>query len=611
MFVGIVRTSAVPAHLDPAQLLDALCPFGRGDAQGSLVTDRLIAVQARLQITPESRREQLPYVDPDTGCVVLSWARLDNRQDLAREFGWTVERARDATEPEYLAAAWDRWRTDAANRIEGDFSFAVWDARTGEVYAARDAMGVRPLFYATGTGVFAVATSAAPFHAIPQVDSSPSRLWMARYIDGASSDFETTALEDVLRVPAGSWVHMRDGVVRCERYQEFGPSSPREDERDPRWLEAYRDLFLQTVSDRLRADDPIGAELSGGLDSSTIVAAIAHLRPESKGTMHTFGYAHAEQEPEYILETSRVLEIVHNHVFCGDWVVDGQERGWRTVGYPIEHGNSVSHIAIYELARMFGISVLFSGHGGDEGVTNNARDALDEMIARKQYRLAMETIGGRKALQPARLFKRMQEERADPNLGLREAVSGRLKYSPLKSEVFEEAEVAARVERGIAMHDLKPAVNDLALARLLAPLSPIRTSDGSIVAASYGIEYQWPLLDRRLIQQWLSTPTVWKQANGFGRYLHRAACASFTPKKVVWKQQKDMTGGAGYDLKPDPEATKAAWASVRARLTPSVEDLIDIDRLDAFVSNVDDDGDMPMRRRVRNVEVLSDWTASL
>ena len=83
MFVGIVRTSATPVGLNPDHLLDALCPFGSGDAQGTFVTDRITAVQARLQITPESRREQLPYVDPDTGCVVLSWARLDNRLDLA------------------------------------------------------------------------------------------------------------------------------------------------------------------------------------------------------------------------------------------------------------------------------------------------------------------------------------------------------------------------------------------------------------------------------------------------------------------------------------------------------------------------------------------------
>jgi asparagine synthase (glutamine-hydrolysing) len=301
--------------------------------------------------------------------------------------------------------------------------------------------------------------------------------------------------------------------------------------------------------------------------------------------------------------------IVNNHVHAGAIPESNQRRGWQAVGYPIEHGNSIGHITFYTLARMFGVKVLFSGHGGDEGVTNNAREALDEMIAARQWDLAMRTIGGRRSLQPLRLFKRTQEQRPDPNQGLRDAIVGRLKWSVLKPDVFDEVGVEGRVRAGAAMHDVKPRVNDLALARLLAPHSPIRTSDGSLVAASYGLQYEWPLLDRRLIQQWLSTPTAWKQAEGYGRYLHRAASAPFTPRKVVWKPSKDMTGGQGPDYVPDLEETRASWRDTRERMPAEVADLIDVDKVDRMVEDGQEEAGLPLRRGVKGATVLTDWLA--
>ncbi len=548
-----------------------MSPFRTPDTSGTRQVGRCLAVQVLNFSTAEARSEEVPFVDARTGCLIASWMRLDNREDLAAEFRWTPERTRSATDPEFLAEAWDRWGTDCADRLEGDFAFAIWNPRSSELFVARDSAGIKPLYYAETQNAFVVSTTAATFRSVPGVDVSPSREWMGLYLEGQSMDWETTALTGVRKLPPAHWLRVSDAGIQMHRYHSFRDDSPWETLRDPVWLERYRSKLFRAVGDRMRTDSPIGVESSGGLDSSTIVGLVAHLDPPSADTMHTFGFATQPLEPEYMLETSRVLRITNNHVFARYGVQDGAERGWRAIGYPAEHPNATGHIPFYQLASTLNVGTLHSGHGGDEAVTQSAGMATQEFIARRDYMRALRELPGRPVVRPARLAKRLWVARRTTNVPMTRAMVGRLDSTVLTDDALVELQVEQRVRQAARFDAPYRSVNTFILENRLGPNLSIRTAECSIVAAAYGVDYRWPLLDRRLLQQYLSTPTVWKYAEGLGRYLHRRAISGIVPDKVVWKAGKDMGTSDGNLTTPETPFPETGRAEVPSLLKGLVD----------------------------------------
>ncbi len=481
-------------------------------------------------------------VTDDVGRTVVAWARLDNSEALGKELGLDSDRVRSATEGELLLGAYARWGRECASRVEGDFSMVVWDPRRRGVFAARDSAGVRPLFYAAGDGCVSFATTTACLHAIPGVDLGVRSEWLAQFIHRRSTSWDDTPFRGVRKLPPGHSLWVDAGGINVWSHHTFAGESQWEDERDPRWLREYRDCLFEAVSNRVPADGRIGVENSGGLDSSTLVVAVATLFPDRRRDIHTFGFATQADEAAYIAAVESAANVSNSHVWPqrgADAV--GYELGWRTIGYPPEHLNSVSHYPIYESARSLGIRSLFSGHGGDEVVTQQARSAPREYLDRRRYRLLWRELRGRphrRAFVGAREWWRYRMSSAPAMPGLVE----RLSTSPLDQTVLGAAGVWDRTVQAAQFDAPFATVNEFVLGARLSPATSTRTAECSIVAASFGVEYVWPLLDRRLIQQYLTTPTVWKFGEGMGRYLHRRAVADLLPAQVTWKARKSMGG---------------------------------------------------------------------
>ncbi len=148
MFAAVLSRGPGPPSVTAEELLAVLRRTHPGDVSGAVRREGFLACQSLLWATPESRRESVPLVEAGSGRVLVSWLRLDNRAELAAEFGWHGTRGRDSTDPDYVLAAFERWGTGCADRLEGDFSFVLWDPAERSVYAARDASGIKPLYYA-------------------------------------------------------------------------------------------------------------------------------------------------------------------------------------------------------------------------------------------------------------------------------------------------------------------------------------------------------------------------------------------------------------------------------------------------------------------------------
>lgn len=600
MFAAVLNRRGGPSSVTAEDLLNVIERTHPGDISGTSSCGPFLACQTLLRVTPESRREVVPLVDAATGCVMVSWLRLDNRGALAVQLGWGAQRGQEATDPELVLAAYDRWGTGCAARLEGDFAFVLWDPTRRSVYAARDASGIKPLYYAQTDGLLACAASAVPLLTLAAdgVDTSVSDEWVSRAIHHVSTDWATTAFRGVRKVPPGHWLQGDADDVRTVRYHQFIDDAPWESRRRDDWLHAYRERLLEAVRVRIRADAPIGVESSGGLDSSTVVALIATLAPDQRASMHTFGYVSEPLEPEYMLEVSRVLQIRNNHVLSFDietWH-EQRQRAWELLGHPAEHANAFGHVPFYELAGTFGVRTLHSGHGGDEVVTNSGSLAVREMMLRGEYGALWRDRAGpawRRALSVARA--RWRRDR--PRTSQLAVVLDRLVHSPLRAEVLESTGVTARTAEGAAYDSTYDSVNDFILGNRLSPSVSTRTAECSIVAAGYGVDYRWPLLDRRLMQQYLSTPAIWKTGEGMGRYLHRRAIDGMVPDKVTWKASKSMVGASrDHELAPGPVPSLDS-------LHPQVAELIDPQRWRRAAET----DDFMIAATLRRSAEISDW----
>ncbi len=521
-----------------------------------------------------------------------------------------------------LHHAWRRWGVRMAEHLIGVFALVIKDESQKLTYLARDALGVKPLFYRIDQGALCYGWS------VPELVSRSSAQpltkdidWAAAYLLGLSFSQTDTAYREIKKLPAGHWMTLdARGQAVISRYHHWQDNPPMASRRDPRWVEAYREVLEESIRCRIDPDAPIGTENSGGIDSATITAYLARLLGEPGDRLHSFGFAFAEQEPAYILETSQASNICHNYLITGrqQAVHTAAARGLAAFGYPVEHGNSISHTLFYEECQRRGIRSLHSGFGGDEIVTNQGHHLRFELLDQQQYAGLWNILPGNLLTRALRLIKAVafQPPRPAYNRSFFRAWNQRWPHQLLRPEVVQRLQLYERYMETAIFDAPFRRINDWVLQYHLQRMQiAARLESCTVVAASYGIDYRWPLFDARLIQQYLSTPGIEKVGpNGMGRYLHRRAIDGVVPHRVAWKPSKDM-GYAQLITRANAEGVARLAESVQSLeegLHPDLEALVDHDkfkqqRAKAKQGAVDDAFGFAFRKSSSALLTLNAW----
>lgn len=615
MFAGLLVRNG--AHVPRLPLLTILDPWGRADRRGVWQDHPFLLAQTLIFNTPESNHEQTPYCCPESGLVITAWARLDNRDGLARALGHLS--LDETTDPMLILAAYRKWGSGCVARLLGDFAFAIADPGERRVFLARDPLGVRPLYYRLDEGRLVFATTAAVFAHIHALQAEPDPDWMARYLAGLSMSHTATAYRGVLKLAPGHWlrVGLKDSVL--ERYFWFEDESPPASRRDPEWVEAYRAVLEEAVRCRVRSAHPLGSENSGGLDSGSVTAFVAKAMGNPAG-LHSFSFALADQEPEYILETSRRCGLVHNHLIANAEDDDDATlvRALAAMGYPQEHGNGTRAQPFYRLCALFGIRTLFSGFGGDESVTYSGGLLRFDLLSQRQWGALWSVLPGNPLARALRLAKTVARDRRPHEYqpGWKAVWDARWNHQILRPDVIQRLDLHGRYLE-TARHEAPfRRINDAVLSghRLGAAFVPTRLENCTLMARSYGVDYHWPLLDVRLIQQYLSTPAIEKADARIGRYLHRRAVEGVVPPKVQWKPSKDMGYGKVIETMWGSSLKNAAAQARRdeACLHPAIEAMIDRAKFRAQIHRAEEGSSdaffwCQFRNNARRVRWLNHW----
>lgn len=520
------------------------------DGDGHWVDGAIGLGHRMLHATPESLAEKQPHSSEAGDLVLVLDGRVDNRAELRAQLEAAAMRLRDDTDAELVLKAYERWGPACPARIIGDFAFAVWDGRQRQLFCCRDALGMKPFYYQMDGRRFRFGSELGQILADPGVSPRPNEGMIGEYLSREITDREETLYQGILRLPPAHSLIVRSGRLTLTRYWNIEIGRAIRHRTDAEYAEHFRAVFNEAVRCRLRASGAVGAELSGGLDSSSVVATAASLYRSGAAPnqgFETFSLVFpglACDETGYAGEVVTLHALASNTAPAFHYDLDWWQEHTRRFGDFPEYPTCVMSDSLKRIARDHGIRVMLTGYGGDNWLTGSpyyyadllrglrlapfARqvnwDYRAELIARPVFSVLNYGVwpllpeGVRRTAKLVWSPKRIPEW-LDPDFAGRIGLRDRLRRAggPQSAPTFAQNDLSRQLNGGLHAHSLEML-------------------DRS--AARWGLELRHPFHDRRVVEFALALPEEQRRRRDRGKFVLREAMSGRLPDRVRARRDK-------------------------------------------------------------------------
>ena len=539
------------------RMTDALSHRGPDD-RGIRVAEAVSLGHRRLSIIDLSEAGHNPLSNEDGTVWVVHNGEVYNFCDLRDELEERGHVFRSRTDTEVIVHAYEEWGVDCVERLHGMFAFCVWDAPRRRMLLARDRIGIKPLYYTQKGGRFAFASEAKALLECPLVERTVDRQALFRYLGYEFAPGSQTMFAGVQKLPPAHRLILEQGSeARVERYWDLSFEPKTELSRSAA-EERMRELLRQSVERRLQADVPVGVFLSGGLDSSTLVALMAE-RMDEPIPAFTIAYPDASfSELPYAEVVARNYNIDHQVLMIEGLTPATLQRAVWQLDEPMTDLSAVPFFLICEQARRQ-VTVALSGEGCDEALAGYDRFKasrlerglrfIPQSLRRGLIYPFVHSLSDRPEKKgPVNMLKRFVEGCELPPDGgaMRWQYFLRPEHVPLlfRPELLESVDtdpfaplhpVTARAD---GRHPLDREIyEDLAFTM---PESLLMKVDKMSMAHS--LEVRVPYLDHELVEFLASLPPSWKLDRFETKAIMRSAFAEILPPEIVGR------GKQGYSL---------------------------------------------------------------
>ena len=500
-----------------------------------------------LQTTREALQEHLPFTDQESGVTITSDARIDNREELAEQLEIKKTFLDHISDSRLILAAYRKWDLDCCRKLLGDFSFALWDSRLERLFCARDAVGIKPLYYFTSGNTFSFCSEIKAL-----IQSQPNRPrinegMVGEYLAFQFSSRKETLFEDVFRLPPAHFLIIEKGRLDLHRYWDLSFPRPVYYKDTHEYAEHFLEIFRKAEACRLRSHLPVSAELSGGLDSSSIVSMACSLNQANhKQDIRPFSLVFPGlpcDEQGYIDSVAERWDIPVTHVPAHHFQpIDWQRQVLRSFHIPDMPNLSMCDTLVQKV-QASGSRVILSGIGGDEWFSGFGFNLFD-LLAHGRYsdlyrELHIYGVQDYKTLlkrltqvllwpaSPAPIREKMCKNR------IRRALPGWL-----PDPFIARTDLIDRIATADARLHLKGLIKASYYKYICSDADGFFLDTLDRHRAFAGVENRYPFLDRRLIEYAAALPEYQKESGGKTKHIVRQGLHSLLPDKVRNRSDK-------------------------------------------------------------------------
>ncbi len=497
-----------------------------------------------------------PMANEDGSVVIVFNGEIYNFQELRPRLQALGHVFRsDHSDTETILHAWESWGPDCLERLNGMFAFALWDRNRRQLFLARDRLGEKPLYHATlpdGTCVF--GSEMAALAAVPGLPRRIAATAVEDFFAWGYIPDPATIYAGIHRLPAAHWLLLERGrPPLLHRY--WRPPTRIRPQDEAGAVAELTSRLEQATACRLVADVPLGAFLSGGVDSGGVVATAARLRAAPLDTF-TIGFDGAEDEtPVAALVSRRYGTVQHNERAAAADMIDAARTQGRIFGEPFGDPSAVPTETVCRLARRHA-TVALSGDGGDEVFAGYRRyrwhllvDSVRRFLPAPLRRHAIGTLArAYPKLDRAPRWLRAKHTLTELSL---ESTLGYLRTMTQVQQARRRALLApgllarlggydptTRIAALMAESDSEDALlqaQSVDLSTWLAGRMLVKVDRASM---AHALEVRAPLLDHRLVEWGLALPRQLKLHGTTGKYVLRRALEPYLPEEVLYRPKQ-------------------------------------------------------------------------
>jgi asparagine synthase (glutamine-hydrolysing) len=482
--------------------------------------------------------------------VIVHNGEIYNYTELRDELRNQGYRFATQTDTEVIAAAFDQYGKECIQHFDGMFAFALWDKKEKKLFCARDRFGEKPFFYFFDRSryQFLFASEMKALWAAGAHKTVNSKLLFQYLTLGDTNEIhhpEHSFFKDILQLPPGQTLNYDPQEVRVETesYWDLDKESVAETPLAEA-IDKFKSLFFTSVKRRLRSDVSIGTNLSGGLDSSSIVSACTTLSG-TPFTHHSFSCifpGFAKDESDFIRIVAEKFRLSAHMVNpSADELIRDMEEVCYHQEEPFNSASVYAQFRVFQLAKQNGIKVLLDGQGADEILAGYSRHI---------HWFLQERLGKYNHSQTRKELHALRNNQVDFTWGLRNyfaalfpaLAAGHLErraYNLQKSnDDIHPAFLSQNFEKGSVYKPTIDKLNDvLYFDTMIAGLKELlRYADRNAMAHS--CEPRLPFLSHELVQYIFTLPSGLKIRDGFTKWILRKSMANYLPDEIAWRTNK-------------------------------------------------------------------------
>lgn len=565
---GIVENSGVRPDADVLGRLNSRL-FHRGPDEGGEWIDGSAGLAMRRLAIIDLTGGHQPMFNADGSIAVVFNGEIYNYLELRQTLEKGGHRFATNSDTEAIVHVYEQYGPEGLDKLNGMFALAVWDRRSQQLLLARDRAGKKPLYYCDLNGRLVFSSELSSLLEYPGISCEIDCVALDNYFCFGYVPSPRTIYRDVKQLQAGHFLLWQARQLRVGRYWRLRRRPPAGQSKQDA-AEELLALVKDAVRIRLHSDVPFGALLSGGVDSSLVVALMSQLMDRPVDTF-TVGFSDKQlDESHYAAELARHFGTNHHSLIAEPHcVIDLVQKITKHFGEPFADASAIPTCLIAEMARKH-VTMALSGDGGDEvfgGYTSYRYHASAAVyrhvppLVRGAMRAGLRRVNGAGHALGRRIRRFVEESELPVELAWRHSHSI---FNDAELEQLYAPEFACRVapqERGFRFGDSfrhfaagtrQEAVLNFVDYETYLPDDILVKVDRMSMANS--LELRAPLLDYRIAEFAAGLPQEWKWTPWGGKRILKQAAAAVLPKSVLTRRKQGFVSPIGSwlrgDLKP-------------------------------------------------------------